>query len=272
MTQEEKEPKQENEAPEADAAAEKKDAPEAKEAPEAEAAAEKKDAPEAKEAPKAEEAAEEKDTPAEEGPKLDPNNPIDRAVLKVKDSLPQSVLLSDVVGGAPPNGPIAYVPSTIALRSEARATLHARAVADIAKERFAFPTERHPHFKTYVNVPGRSMGVEMSDGRVAYPDIVVVQHPENYTKILGHVETNETVREAVAAAEWLPFAELAPLYLYVPVGKADEALRLCRRLDIPIVGIRTWRYIVGYEEPEINDHYTVPSGPEEMLPKILRPG
>lgn len=207
----------------------------------------------------------------EEGIKLDPNNPIDRVVLKVRESLPQTVLLSEVVGGAPANGPVAYVPPTMAVRSEARELLHAKAVADIAKERFAFPTERYPHFKTYVNVPARTMGVEMPDGRVAYPDIVVVQHPENYTKILGQVETNESVREGVAVHEWLPYAELAPLYLYVPVGKGDEALRLCREFGVPVVGIRTWRYIVGYEEPEINDHYTVPSGPEEMLPKILRP-
>ena len=47
---------------------------------------------------------------------------------------------------------------------------------------------------------------------------------------------------------------------------------MCRKLDVPVVGIRTWRYIAGYEDPEINDHFTVPSGPEEMLPKILRPG
>ena len=48
-------------------------------------------------------------------------------------------------------------------------------------------------------------------------------------------------------------------YLYVPVGKGDEALSLCRRLGVHIVGIRTWRYVVGYDEIEINDHYTVSS-------------
>ena len=66
-------------------------------------------------------------------------------------------------------------------------------------------------------------------------------------------------------------SDLAPLYLYVPVGKGDEGLSLCRQMGVPVVGIRTWRYIAGYEEPEINDHYTVPSGPEDLLPKFLRP-
>lgn len=199
------------------------------------------------------------------------DNPADRVASTVREGLPGSLLLSDVTGGAPEAGPSAYVPATAALRSEARETGHAKAVNGIAKERFDFPTPKYPHFKTYVNAPGRTMGVEMPDGRVAYPDIVVVQHPENFTKILAQVETNETVREGVAADEWALYAELAPLYLYVPVGKASDAQKLCRQLEIPVVGIRTWRYIVGYEEPEINDHYTVPSGPEEMLPKILRP-
>ncbi len=197
---------------------------------------------------------------------------IGRVAASLKRGLPQSLLLSQTVGLPPaPGQPRAYVPPTAALRSEARDLLHLRALNDIARLRFGFPTEKYRDFKTYANQPQRSMGVQMENGVVAYPDIVVVQHPENNTKIVAEVETNETVREAVARFEWLPYSDLAPLYLYVPVGKGDEALALCRRLNIPVVGIRTWRYIAGYEEPEINDHFTVPSGPEEMLPKLLRP-
>ena len=121
--------------------------------------------------------------------------------------------------------------------------------------RFDFPTEEYPDYKTYVNHPVRTMGAALEGGLVAYPDIVVVQHPENNCKVVAEVETNETVREAVARFEWLPYAELAPLYLYVPVGKGDETLALCRQLDIPVVGVRTWRYIAGYDDPEINDHH-----------------
>ena len=99
----------------------------------------------------------------------------------------------------------------------------------------------------------------------------MVVHPENYAKIVAQIETNETIREGVASHEWRPYSDLAPLYLYVPVGKGDEALSLSKQFDVPVVGIRTWRYMPGYEEPEINDHFTVPSGPEDMLPKILRP-
>ncbi|MCH8813544.1 MAG: hypothetical protein IH957_00395 [Chloroflexi bacterium] len=196
----------------------------------------------------------------------------DLAAAAIRKGLPKALLLSEVVGGAPESGPSAYVPPTAALRSEARETIHGKAVADIARLRFDYPTEKYPDFKTYANKPGRTMGIEMADSRVAYPDIVVVQHPENYTKIVAQVETNETIREGVASHEWLPYSDLGPLYLYVPVGKGDEALSLCKQLDIPVVGIRTWRYMAGYEEPEINDHYTAASGPGDLLPKILRPG
>jgi len=201
------------------------------------------------------------------------NDAIDRAFASLKGNLPESLLLSQMLGPAPAAGqPRAYVPPTAGLRSEARGLLHEKALRDIARLRFGFPTEKYRDFKTYTNVPQRTMGVQLGGNLVAYPDVVVVQHPENNAKIVAEVETNETVREAVARFEWLPYSELAPLYLYVPVGKGDEALNMCRKLDVAVVGIRTWRYVAGYEDPEINDHFTVPSGPEEMLPKIFRPG
>jgi len=194
-----------------------------------------------------------------------------RVATTLRTSLPQFLLLGSAARPAP-GQPRPYEPR-IATLSEARAAAHVRAVQDIAGARFGFPTGSHRDYKTYTNVPKRTMGVAMLDGSaVAYPDIVVVQDPENYAKILGEVETTETVNEQTAQRRWRPFADLAPLYLYVPVGDADDALKLCRQLRVPIVGIRTWRYAVGVEEIEVNDHYTVASGPEELLPKILRPG
>lgn len=186
----------------------------------------------------------------------DDPGPVDKAATAIRNNLPKSLLLSDVVGEPPaPGQPAVYVPPTTPLRTESRQLIHDRALKDITRLRFGFPTEKYPDYKTYVNHPARTMGAAMEGGLVAYPDIVVVQHPENNCKVVAEVETNETVREAVARFEWLPYAELAPLYLYVPVGKGDEALALCRQLDIPVVGIRTWRYIAGYDDPEINDHY-----------------
>ncbi len=187
---------------------------------------------------------------------VDNAGPVDRATTAIRANLPTNLLLSDVVGDPPaPGQPAVYVPPTMPLRTESRQLIHSRALNDITRLRFGFPTEKYPDYKTYVNHPARTMGVAMDSGLVAYPDIVVVQHPENNCKVVAELETDETVREEVARFEWLPYADLAPLYLYVPVGKGDEALALCRQLDIPVVGVRTWRYIAGYDEPEINDHY-----------------
>lgn len=130
--------------------------------------------------------------------------------------------------------------------------VHLRAVRDIAERRLAFPTPTHRDFKTFLNQPQRTMGVQMPDGSVAYPDIVVVQWPENHATIVAQVETAETVSEEVACRVWGPYAELAPLYVYVPVGKGGEALKLCRRLYIPVAGVRTWRYLAGRNEIEIS--------------------
>ena len=206
----------------------------------------------------------------------DPNIAVDGDFVSALDAklkaLPKSLLLAQLVGPSPaPGQPRAYVPPTAALRSESRQITHGRAIADIAKTRFGFPTVKYRDYKTHVNHPTRAMGIQMPDGSVAYPDIVVVQHPENNARIVAEVESNESIRESVAVYEWGPYAELAPLYLYVPVGKGDEALELCRRFEVPVVGIRTWRYNPGQDEIEINDQYTVPSGPEDLLPKLLRP-
>jgi hypothetical protein len=163
------------------------------------------------------------------------------------------MLLSQSLGPSPaPGAPHAYVPPSVT-RSETREVLYLRAVQDIAAARFVFPTEEYRDYKSYVNHPARTMGVQMPDGSVAYPDIVVVQHPENNARIVAEVESAESVSEAVARFEWLPYSRLAPLYIYVPVGKGEDAKTLCKRFGVQEVGIRTWRYLPGYDEIEIND-------------------
>ncbi|KKK53685.1 hypothetical protein LCGC14_3092320, partial [marine sediment metagenome] len=108
-----------------------------------------------------------------EEPKADP---VARFAAGLRAGLPQFLLLGRV---RPPGQPRPYEPR-IATLSESRTAAHARAVKDIAEARFGFPTDRYRDYKTYSNIPQRSMGVAMPDDAVAYPDIVVVQNPENY--------------------------------------------------------------------------------------------
>jgi len=151
---------------------------------------------------------------------------------------------------------------------ETRERLRLRAVQEIARQRFPFPNERYPHLKTFVNEPERTMGVTV-DKEVLYPDIVVLQWPEKMTQMVAQVEAASAVTEQQALDEWLPYSLAGPLYLFVPVGYAQEAKRLRRRFRIDVVGLRTWRFMVGYRGLEITDIETAPDGLEALLPGFL---
>ena len=151
---------------------------------------------------------------------------------------------------------------------DTRERLRQRAVQEIARNRFPFPNERHPHFKTFVNEPERTMGVTV-DREVLYPDIVVLQWPEKMTQMVAQVESTNTITEQQALDEWLPYSLAGPLYLFVPVGYAQAAKRLCRRYRIDLVGLRTWRYMVGTRDVEVTDIETASEGLEALLPGFL---
>ena len=55
----------------------------------------------------------------------------------------------------------------------------------------------------------------------------------------------------------------------MPVGYAQEAKRICRRFRIRVVGLRTWRYMVGFRDLEVTDIETAPEGLEALLPGFL---
>jgi hypothetical protein len=152
--------------------------------------------------------------------------------------------------------------------NETRERLRLQALQEIARERFGFPNERYPHLKTFVNEPERTMGVTV-DKEVLYPDIVVLQWPEKMTEMVAQVEGAGTVTEQQALDEWLPYSLAGPLYLFVPVGCAQAAKRLCRRHRIALVGLRTWRHMVGFRGLEVTDIETATTGLEALLPGFL---
>ena len=153
-------------------------------------------------------------------------------------------------------------------RHETRERLRLQALQEIARQRFGFPNERHPHLKTFVNEPERTMGVTV-DKDVLYPDIVVLQWPEKITQMVAQVEASNTITEQRALEEWLPYSLAGPLYLFVPVGCAQQAKRLCRRFRVQLVGLRTWRHMVGFRDLEITDIKTASVGLEALLPGFL---
>ncbi len=151
---------------------------------------------------------------------------------------------------------------------EIRERLRVKALQEIARQRFAFPNERYPNLRAFVNEPERSMGVTL-DSQVLYPDIVVLQWPEKVTQMVAQVESSATVTEQQAREAWLPYSQAGPLHLFVPVGYAGEAKRLCRRQRVQLVGLRTWRFRVGYRDLEITDIETAAKGLEALVPGFL---
>lgn len=135
---------------------------------------------------------------------------------------------------------------------ETRSLRHNRALTDIVRARFGFPTEDYPTFRTHVNVPHPTMAVQGPDGAIRYPDIVVTEFPHNTAKIVAEVETDDTASAESALQKWSPYSQLGvPFYLYVPLEVIDQAKRLLKEHRIKVAGLRSWRHIVGQRDIDI---------------------
>jgi len=148
--------------------------------------------------------------------------------------------------------------------------LHQRAVQDIARARFEFPTPAFPSYRTFVNVPEVTLPVKDESASEVTPDIVVVDTPGNILKIAASVEVGETVTEEQARQEWLLFSRLreSAFYLYVPVGYGAAAKRICKKLGIDVYGFRTWRYTP--QGLEVNDVSEPPGIIHALMPPFAR--
>lgn len=148
----------------------------------------------------------------------------------------------------------------------------AKAVHEIAELRFKFPTQQHPAYRTHVNVPGVTMGVQVGKEEVA-PDIVVVEKlkaGDTHLVMTAAVATTELVNEDEAKSRWARFAAIPDqaFYLYVPVGCGAAAKKICRHLKISVEGYRTWRYTPrGFEINNVSE----PASPlAALMPGVVR--
>ena len=119
-------------------------------------------------------------------------------------------------------------------------------VGELARERFAYPSEQHPNYRTYVNLPSPTLALEFTAGGAStsqvFPDIVVIEHPRNRPVIVAQVETSETVTRRQAELVWAPLESVeAPLYIYVPAGLAPRARDYALAAGIKHARFRTWR-------------------------------
>ena len=115
-------------------------------------------------------------------------------------------------------------------------------IAEIARVKFAFPSDEYPDFETLVNNPKATISVGQEGGQELYPDIVVVRRPGVWLKMMAEVETVESVNDESAQRDWLPISKVGDLFIYVPYGCVAEAKRLCKKYGVKPKGIRTWRF------------------------------
>jgi hypothetical protein len=148
----------------------------------------------------------------------------------------------------------------------------AKAVREVAEARFVFPSTEYPAYRTHINVPEVTMGVQVGDEEIV-PSIVVVERlktGETHLVMTAEVVTTEQVNEAEAKRIWARCASIPDqaFYLYVPVGYGAEAKSICRRLGIRPEGFRTWRNTPrGFE---VNDISEAPSPLSALMPPIVR--
>jgi hypothetical protein len=119
---------------------------------------------------------------------------------------------------------------------------HQGAVAEIAKVKFPYPGPEGADLDTIVNVPKPKMAVGEEGGKDLYPDIVVVRRPGQWLQIMADVETADSVNDETAVNDWLPKAKAGEFFVYVPAGMVPEAKKLIKKHNIPVSGIRTWRF------------------------------
>jgi len=120
-----------------------------------------------------------------------------------------------------------------------------RTVQQLAEERFRFPSEEFPGYRTHVNLPEPSMALEFGGGasEKLFPDILVVEYPGNYPVIVAQVETQETLTREQAERVWSRLeTKQAPLDLYVPAGQVALARDFARAAGLRHVRFRTWRH------------------------------
>ncbi len=153
-----------------------------------------------------------------------------------------------------------------------RVEVRAEAARQIADARFKFPSAESPAYKTFVNLPDVTMTVKVGKTDVV-PDIVVIEHPaagQPVVRMAVIVAAPEQVTEAEARERWAPIASIpgATMFVYVPLGYADEAKRLCRDARIEPEGFRTWRNTpAGFEINDVGEAHSTVRG---LIPKFAR--
>ncbi|HJN92356.1 MAG TPA: hypothetical protein QGF05_06485, partial [Dehalococcoidia bacterium] len=118
--------------------------------------------------------------------------------------------------------------------SERRTSADPVTVAEIAAERFAYPTEDRPTWRTII--AGQEPAGEDLPA-FAPADIAVIDTETNSVVLTAVVETSGDVTDYEALLRWLPASRIGPTFLYVPASVTGRVSELCHELGIQLAGL-----------------------------------
>ncbi len=86
------------------------------------------------------------------------------------------------------------------------------------------------NFDIYIN-PGKQKNTKVANH---YPDIIITKKGERTVEFIIEVETSDSVTLAEAKDQWKVYATeiKASFYLLVPLGRKNDAARLCKQIGI----------------------------------------
>src|SRR5690606_10828997 len=101
--------------------------------------------------------------------------------------------------------------------------------------------------------PKPRIAVGTHNGKDVLPDIVVVQRPGQFLRMMAEVEMPDTLTDESALNDWAPMSKIGELFLYVPMGYVPETKALLKKHKINVAGIRTWRFrpVYGLDVVEV---------------------
>ena len=119
---------------------------------------------------------------------------------------------------------------------------HASYVAEVAKAAFPYPNEEHPDWSVHVNLPMITVEVPVDAQTVIAPDIVVLEGAYRTAVICGEVVGARDRMDDEVEKRWRPVTRVSRLYLFVPVGWANDAKKTIKNTKVEVARLFTYRW------------------------------
>lgn len=120
---------------------------------------------------------------------------------------------------------------------------HDELVSLNARSRFAYPSKESPSLRTCVNLPERTLSVNVSKTESLYSDILVVNGVTKKAATIAEIETPTTI-DNESALQWKKYSEIpeTSFYLFVPQTQLDHVKYIIDFFHLQMTGLRIYTY------------------------------